>query len=102
MRRFDVEKLNTSGGGCRVADQYLGTSWPEDGAVEEKWRAVSAALTSAADGVHRQIINLIGSGRLSLDYSHCLTTGIGLTIGGCRQVRQKILFFFEEPDTMGS
>jgi len=52
---------NASGnyvGGCWVADQYLesvlqkaGVSWPEDGIVEEKWKAVSAALTSVADDV---------------------------------------------------
>jgi len=60
-RRFDVGKLYASGneaGDHLVADQYLecvleraSASWPEDGTVEEKWKAVSAALTSAADGV---------------------------------------------------
>ena len=59
--RFDVEKLSSGGSGadgCAVADHYLETvldrasaSWPEDGAVEEKWQVVSAALTSAAADV---------------------------------------------------
>ena len=31
--------------------QKAGTSWPEDEVVEEKWRAVSTALTTAADNV---------------------------------------------------
>ena len=75
--------------------QKAGASWPEDDAVEEKWKVIIITLTSAADDVlgtssHRQPVTL------SLDYNHCLTAGIGITIDGFRQVRQRILFFFEE------
>ena len=42
-----------------VVDHYIETvlekaseSWPEDGTVDEKWQAVSTALTSMAEDVH--------------------------------------------------
>ena len=60
--------------------QKAGASWPENGIVEEKWKAVSVALTPAVYDVH--VVKLIGSVTISLQYSHCLTAGIRLTIGG--------------------
>ena len=70
--------------------------------MEEKSQVVSAVLTSTADDV--EVVNLIGSVTFSVAYSHCLTTGIGFTIGGCGQVRQRSCSFSrsQERYTMGS
>jgi len=38
--------------------QRASTSWPEDGAVEGKQKAVNAALTSAADDTYSCRVNL--------------------------------------------
>ena len=61
MKHFDVGKLTADGqgaGGCAVAGHYIktvlekaGELWPVDGVVEEKWQAVSAAISSTGTEV---------------------------------------------------
>ena len=83
MKHFDVGILSSGGhgvGGGTVANHYIETvlekaseSWPEDGAVAEKWQAVSAALTSAAEEVLGTSLwcHQIGLLTLKIDYCHC-------------------------------